>query len=543
MQDSHTPTETKSPRVSWERFTKYYFTYVELGIALDISHMRFPDSFLDEMRPRCLEALAMMRELESGAIANPDEKRMVGHYWLRNPALSPTTEIRQEIEQSISAIRTFARAIHDGSQRAPSGKVFSEVLVIGIGGSALGPQLLGDLFSSDKRPMRLHFIDNTDPDGMERCFTQLRSVLSETLVLVVSKSGGTLETRNGQRVAQAVYEAEGLQFADHAIAITVENSALDKQAKEQDWCAQFYLWDWVGGRTSIFSAVGLLPSALFGLNIEEFLRGAAQMDELTRGEEGQNPALLLALMWYWAGDGRGDRAMVVLPYKDRLLLFSKYLQQLVMESIGKERDLHDSVVNQGLSVFGNKGSTDQHAYVQQLRDGRSDFFATFIEVLQQSYTSTFGIAGMAVDQTQTCGDYLEGFLLGTRAALFEGERDSLTVTLDEISEFSIGALIALYERAVGFYASLIQVNAYHQPGVEAGKKAAATMIELQRKLLAVLPTQSSPLNALELAEIIDEEEHAGHVFKLLCAMAHDPNSSVRVEGLLHPLTAKFYPAE
>src|SRR5205809_4417855 len=107
------------------------------------------------------------------------------------------------------------------------------------------------------------------------------------------------------------------------------------------------------------------------------------MDERTRTNDfQQNAAMLLALMWFYAGNGRGEKDMVVLPYKDRLELFSKYLQQLVMESLGKEKDLDGKIVNQGLAVYGNKGSTDQHAYMQQLRDGIANFFVTFIEVLQ-----------------------------------------------------------------------------------------------------------------------------------------------------------------
>src|SRR5438477_12777714 len=143
------------------------------------------------------------------------------------------------------------------------------------------------------------------------------------------------------------------------------------------------MWDWVGGRTSETSAVGLLPAALQGLDIDGILAGATACDEITRQPDMmRNPAALLALMWYYAGEGRGTRAMVVLPYKDRLELFSRYLQQLVMESLGKWTDRDGNEVGQGIAVYGNKGSTDQHAYVQQLRDGLNNFFVTFIEVLR-----------------------------------------------------------------------------------------------------------------------------------------------------------------
>jgi glucose-6-phosphate isomerase len=173
--------------------------------------------------------------------------------------------------------------------------------------------------------------------------------------------------------------------------------------------------------------------------------------------------------------------MVILPYKDRLLLFSRYLQQLIMESLGKERDLTGNIVNQGLSVYGNKGSTDQHAYVQQLREGVPNFFVTFIEVLRDRKG-----ASPQVEQDVTSGDYLSGFYLGTRQALHENGRESISITVEKLDARTVGALIALYERTVGLYASLVEINPYHQPGVEAGKKAATAVLEAQKRILHCL---------------------------------------------------------
>ncbi|GAU34401.1 hypothetical protein TSUD_217410 [Trifolium subterraneum] len=195
-----------------------------------------------------------------------------------------------------------------------------------------------------------------------------------------------------------------------------------------------------------------------------------------------NPAALLALCWYWATDGVGSKDMVILPYKDSLLLFSRYLQQLVMESLGKEYDLDGNRVNQGISVYGNKGSTDQHAYIQQLREGVHNFFATFIEVLRDRPPGH----DWELEPGVTSGDYLFGMLQGTRSALYSNDRESITVTVQEVTPRSVGALVALYERAVGIYASLVNINAYHQPGVEAGKKAAGEVLALQKRVLAVL---------------------------------------------------------
>ena len=146
-----------------------------------------------------------------------------------------------------------------------------------------------------------------------------------------------------------------------------------------------------------------------------------------------------------------------------------------MESIGKEKDRDGNTVNEGINVFGNKGSTDQHALVQQLRDGKNDFFLTFINVLKTDQ----GIS----QENISSRDHLFGFYLGTKKALSDSSRNSLTINIKELNTKSLAALIAVYERAVGYYASFLNINAYNQPGVEAGKKAAKEIIELKKKLM------------------------------------------------------------
>ena len=179
-------------------------------------------------------------------------------------------------------------------------------------------------------------------------------------------------------------------------------------------------------------------------------------------------------------------AMAVLPYKDRLQLFAKYLQQLIMESIGKELDLAGRKVQQGLAVFGNKGSSDQHSYVQQLVAGPENVFVTFIEVLRDRENT---LHQPVVRDDSTSGDYLQAFMLGTSKALRDHGKNSFIITVREVSPFNVGMLIALFERAVGFYASFVGINAYHQPAVEFGKKAAGEIIELKNRLLAELAKQ------------------------------------------------------
>jgi glucose-6-phosphate isomerase len=311
--------------------------------------------------------------------------------------------------------------------------------------------------------------------------------------------------------AKRAFEQAGLQFEKQAVAVTGEGSELDKLAVNGKWLKRFPMWDWVGGRMSETSAVGLLPAALQGIDVDKLLEGAAVCDQITRKHSfTENPAAQLALTWYGVGEGKGLKDMVVLPYKDRLELFSKYLQQLIMESLGKEKDLSGKVVNQGIAVYGNKGSTDQHAYVQQLRDGLNNFFVTFIQVLRDREG-----ASMQVDPGITSGDYLQGFLLGTRQALWEKYRESITLTIDKVDAFHVGVLIALYERAVGLYASLVNINAYHQPGVEAGKKAATEVLQLQSGVVEFLRKNGGKsYSAEEVAIAIQRRDQAETVFRI-----------------------------
>ncbi len=515
--------------VLWQRYQDWLYYHPGLGIYVDISRMRFDDGLVDRLEPKFVKAFADMVALEAGAIANPDEQRMVGHYWLRNPSLAPTPEIATEITTTIDRISAFALKVHSGEIHPPQGGKFTDLILIGIGGSALGPQFVAEALAPTPPKLITHFIDNSDPAGIDRTLSQIHD-LKTTLVMVISKSGGTPEPRNGMLEVQAVYKAQGLDFAAHGVAVTGTGSQLDRTAQSQGWIDRFPMADWVGGRTSELSAVGLLPAALQGIDIKGMLAGAMEMDIATRVPNLKtNPAALLALAWYASGNGKGEKDMVVLPYKDSLLLFSRYLQQLVMESLGKEDDLDGNKVYQGIAVYGNKGSTDQHAYVQQLREGVANFFLTFIEVLHDREGKS-----PELDPGVTSGDYLSGFLQGTRQALYDNQRDSITVTIPAVTAETVGALIALYERAVGLYASVVNVNAYHQPGVEAGKKAAAVILQLQTDVVKALSEISAPVTLGELAAKVGAPEQVEAIYKILRHLQANDRGVVFTGDFAHP---------
>jgi len=519
----------------WTAYRDTLIRYPELGFTLDPSRMGAPESW-DPLQDRIEQAFRDRERIEAGEIMNPDEGRAVGHYWLRAPELAPPEE-GAWIRRVREAVESFAAEVRAGKVTAPDGSPFRHLLLVGIGGSALGPQLVARALVPPGASVAPHFLDNTDPAGIDEVFARIGEGLAHTLVLVVSKSGGTAETRNGMLETEAAFSAAGLDFPKHAVAVTGEGSQLDRYAQERGWLARFPMADWIGGRTSLLSAVGLLPAAILGVDTERFIAGAAAMDQRTRAEDpAANAAMTLALLWHHAGGGRGAKDMVILPYCDRLELMSKYLQQLVMESLGKSHDLDGNEVRQGIAVYGNKGSTDQHAYVQQLRDGLENFFATFIEVrtLRQSPSIAVDDSGAAT------GDFLQGFLRGTRRALAESGRPSITLSIDRLDAFSLGALIALYERAVSFYASIVNVNAYHQPGVEAGKKAAGDFLDLLAKVKKALSGEirGADIDAEGLAGILGETdvESVYHCLNHLAATG----AAIRHDGN-HPGEDRFLP--
>ncbi|MBQ7605781.1 MAG: glucose-6-phosphate isomerase, partial [Firmicutes bacterium] len=313
----------------WDKLCNNLFYDKKTGLMIEYGGMDISDKYIAEKSAKLDDALVFMDELEKGCIANPDEKRMVGHYWLRNTEIAPKKEIADEINGAKSAVKKFADAVIKGKILSEKNTKFKYVLVSGMGGSSLGPAFIYDALHEKGVGTELYFLDNTDPAGMDRIFGLVEECLDETLLIVISKSGGTIETRNSMEEARAFYEGHGLDFGKHAVCITGKGSKLEAQAEREGWLAVFPMWDWVGGRTSVMSAVGLLPLSLAGIDVDGLLLGASDCDRLGRNKSFRdNPAAIMALAWYFASGGEGGESMVVLPYRDSLGLFAKYLQQL-----------------------------------------------------------------------------------------------------------------------------------------------------------------------------------------------------------------------
>ena len=401
------------------------------------------------------DALKFMAQLEEGAIVNPTENTQVGTYWLRNPAVA-SPQIAEDIKKEWVKLRNFFET-----------NSFESLIYAGIGGSSLGPMLIAECFKA-QRNKKVVVLDNVDVEGLAIKLCGIN--LASSLVCVASKSGSTTETAVVAKILQHLYLSQGLPFNMHAVAVTMEGSKLWEEAK--NWAERFKIWDWVRGRMSITSAVGLVVTHFLNLDTDAFLRGASWMDNITRENDIQsNPAGIIACCLIDATK-RSKHNLVVLPYSDRLELFSKYLQQLFMESLGKEVRKNGVVENHGITVYGNKGTTDQHSFIQQLQEGRDDFTVCFIRRLHPDIT---------LDDTAlkpfTADSYLDAFYLGTREALSDKKREWFSIIVPKVDEFNLGALIALFERVVGFYAHYFGINAYDQPGVEAGKKAASKWLQ------------------------------------------------------------------
>lgn len=502
-----------------ERNRQYTLIDGKNRFAIDFAGMNFTEADLQTLAPKFERAKAEMARIEAGEIKNPDENRKVTHFSDRPAYLA---------SQLFGAVEAFAEDIHSGAITGSTGKRFDAVVINGIGGSALGPQLMqfaingpywNELSSTKRRNyLKIYFLDNTDSSGL----VDLLQVMNPetTLHLTISKSGGTQETKNNMIVLESFYNERGLSYPRHASAITMRDSELDKKARGEKWLRVFEMAESIGGRTSETSIVGHLPAALTGIDFREFLTGACTMDEWTReANPERNPAMMLAAMWYIAGKGKGDRNMVIVPYSDRLILLSRYLQQLVMESLGKELDLDGKVVHQGLNVFGNKGGTDAHAFIQQLNDGRDDFFVTFIEVLKDA-------GKFPISENITMGDYLHGFLAGLSSALRSKGRQVISIQIPEINAGMLGMLIAMYERAVAIYAEFININAFHQPGVQAYKLAAKEVLTLRDKLSAALSTM--PLFTGTAFEIADKAGLADQAVDVAGLLDKSALNNVRV---------------
>eukprot|EP00762_Andalucia_godoyi_P004365 ANDGO_08183.mRNA.1 Glucose-6-phosphate isomerase len=410
------------------------------------------------------KALKIASRVESGETVNGSEGRAVDHYNLRHvsecvkgKSLDHSLQQWAQIKQVVDALDWEAR--------------FDVVIFNGIGGSYLGPLML--LVALRKLNPKFKFLANTDP----RTFAEVTQGHKPERMLMVhmSKSGSTAETRGNMEAFLKTYPG------CKNMAITIKGSMLDKLAGSSEYAAQFNgvfsMNQETGGRTSVWSAIAMVPFAFAGADFEAFMKGASHMDQLTRRPNVlENPAMIMALaVQSFKPDHKN---MIVLSYCDALSEYAHYLQQLYMESLGKSEPSQF-----GQTVFGGVGTGEQHAFMQQVQKGIDDAFVRFIHVRERNVDYENPRAG-------SMGRQLLAFVRGTQNALVKNNRKFLSQSVQKLDAFAMGMLIALEERVVTFLAGFWDVNAYDQPGVEDGKKAADAMNVMSLKLEAKIREMS-----------------------------------------------------
>lgn len=363
-------------------------------------------------------------------------------------------------------------------------KNYDNFVVLGIGGSALGPiaafQALCHLRHNElpkrvRKAPKLYVEDNVDPERMVALLDVLD--LDKTIFNVVTKSGATSETMAQYLIIMKILKDKyGDKAKDHMIATTSENKGNLIKIAKQEGLKTFYIPDGVGGRFSELCPVGLLPAAVVGIDIKEMLAGAAYMDKLCKSKDiKKNPALITAFLEYLAMQ-RGKNISVMMPYADSLKYIADWYCQLWGESLGKAVDNLGNEVFVGQTPVKALGVTDQHSQVQLYREGPFDKVVTIIAV--ENYRATVEISKGCEDIPDVsflCGHTMNELITAERKAteyaLTTANRLNYTITLPEVNAFTIGELLYMFEMETAYTGAMLNINTFNQPGVEGGKNA------------------------------------------------------------------------
>lgn len=359
---------------------------------------------------------------------------------------------------------------------------FDNLLVLGIGGSSLGGICVTEAIlkpywnllekeARDGMP-RIFFLDNIDPDQINGLLGTLD--LKKTLVNVITKSGNTAETMSAFMIVKARLEKElGAQYKNNIVATTDENKGILRKIATEENFKTFIVPDDVGGRFSIFCAVGLLPFGLVGINISELLRGVREMDAaLQKTNIDENIAAQNALVHYLM-DKKGKNLSVMMPYSSRLKFVSDWYVQLWAESLGKEVDLDGKIIHSGPTPLKALGATDQHSQVQLYNEGPNDKLISFVRV--GKFDTTLEIPCVYEDSElgylcgRTVNDLMNAEADSTRVAVTDYNRPNVTITLPVINEYYLGQLLYMLEVQTAIAGALYNIDTFNQPGVEQAK--------------------------------------------------------------------------
>ncbi|GJM13797.1 MAG: glucose-6-phosphate isomerase [Pseudohongiella sp.] len=468
-----------------ERFDQYSLSHE--GLLLDYSK-----NFLTDETISRLLAFAQASQLPQAIAAmfkgeeiNTTEKRAALHVALRAPVDAGG---RPEVHETLGRMEKLVAELHGGGWTGFSGKEITDVVNLGIGGSDLGPAVVCDALASiADHKLNVHFVSNIDPEHLQSVLSGLQA--ETTLFLVASKSFSTLETLSNAKAAREwlLQSADSSATAKHFVAITTNLSAATEFGIEEE--NLYPLWDWVGGRFSLWSAIGLPVALAIGMDgFRQLLAGAHSMDEHFRTAPlSENLPVVLALLNYWYREHFDAHSTAVVPYSQRLNLLPSFLQQLCMESLGKSVDLQGDAVdyNTGDIIWGTAGTNGQHSYFQLLHQGTEfvpvDFIAAANSSAEGGSEAHQQLLANCLSQSLAL---MEGKLDGESThKTVAGNKPSNTLLLEELNPYNLGMLLALYEHKVFVLSSLWSINAFDQWGVELGKK-------LSSEVFAAMTTES-----------------------------------------------------
>lgn len=360
---------------------------------------------------------------------------------------------------------------------------FENILVLGIGGSALGGQAVTEallkpfwnLLTPEQRDglPRIFFLDNIDPDTISGLLNVID--LKKTLVNVITKSGSTAETMSQFMIVKNILEQElGADYRKNIVATTDKKTGILRQIAEQEGYKTFVVPDDVGGRFSVFSAVGLLPFALVGIDIDEIVNGIKDMDlALKNTDINENIAAQNALIHYLMDTKKGKNLSVMMPYSSRLKYVSDWYVQLWAESLGKNKDNNGDDVNVGPTPIKALGATDQHSQIQLYNEGPNNKIINFIRVEEFDNTleipNIFEYTGIGYLGGKTINQLINAEADSTRVALSDYCRPTVTITLPKVNGYYIGQLLYMFEVQTAIAGELYNINTFNQPGVEQAK--------------------------------------------------------------------------
>ncbi len=462
------------------------FTRRGAGIFMDFSRQRVQAETLSRLLElaRVRDVQTTFGEMMSGAKVNRTEKRAALHTAARSfsarPLMLDGRDVMEAIRRVREEIREFSAAIHAGQITGSTGKPFQHIVVIGIGGSYLGTEFVATaLAAHTHKPMQLHYLANVDIHN----FAAVVNVIDPetTLWVVISKSYTTAETMANANQARAYMVSLGLDPTRHLVTVTSQGSPGDNP--DNPVLQAFHMFDFIGGRYSVTSAVGGVPlSLLLGYDhFEAFLKGAEAMDQhaLTASPD-QNLPLLAALIDIWNINFLGYSSLGIIPYAAPLARLSSHIQQLNMESNGKSITIGGASLglDTGSFIFGEPGTNAQHSFFQLAHQGRP-LPLEFIGIRRPQYTQYQALSRGVTNHQELWANMLSqpmALALGREhddpARAFSGNRPSSLLVLEELTPYSVGALLAFYEARTIYQAFIWNINPFDQFGVELGKTMA-----------------------------------------------------------------------